>query len=147
MKLSQPDVLSRSGSVSIPPGGTRHWAGSGYSVYEHRAKKSPAEAGLRERACHGDGYPRLRLAWSQPSLNPITTPTRSRLSVQVSADTRPILRSMYEDPPAHWRQQSGKGAANISLHDLAVEVDFDALAILLVEHGVAGDDRHPRPGF
>jgi hypothetical protein len=86
MKLSLPDVLSRSGSV---PSARRHapLAGSGYSVYERHAKKSPAEAGLRERACHGGGYPRLRLAWLQPSLNPITTPT---LSVQVSADTRLI---------------------------------------------------------
>ena len=39
------------------------------------AEKSPAEAGLRAKACHGGGYPRLRLVWSQPLLNPIAIPT------------------------------------------------------------------------
>jgi len=32
-------------NVSSPPGGTRHWTGSGYSAYEHHAKKAPPKRG------------------------------------------------------------------------------------------------------
>ena len=59
-------------------------------MYERHAKKAPPKRGQDQRACHGGGYPQLRLAWLQPSLNPIGTPAPQPplRRLQVSADTR-----------------------------------------------------------
>jgi hypothetical protein len=61
---------SRYGQLSQPPGGTRYLAESGYETWRNRDTKNPAESGLSlQRVCHRR-YPRLTVAWSQPSLNP-----------------------------------------------------------------------------